>query len=162
MGLLTAPGLFTGVACLVLTTARVHAAGESACAAAPKHGGISNHEVFSTHSATAAACCNLCGGHTFCVSGVRFLVGSGLPTEAVMLMARWKSAIVEHYIGEAPLLAAAAVFQARVAGRMAERTVVRVSAEADLRGKCCWALEDTKRNAAARGWGSPGCAPEGQ
>eukprot|EP00974_Lingulodinium_polyedra_P102419 9917825-Lingulodinium_polyedra.AAC.1 len=51
---------------------------------------------------------NLYGGRVFRVSGARFLAALGLPRETIMLMARWRSAVVERYVNEAPLLAATA------------------------------------------------------
>eukprot|EP00974_Lingulodinium_polyedra_P005291 498438-Lingulodinium_polyedra.AAC.1 len=65
-------------------------------------------------------------------------------------MARWRSAIVERYVNEAPLQAATAEFRARAAGRLAEREVARASAEADLRGRCKVAIENVKLAAACR------------
>ena len=76
---------------------------------------------------------NRFGGHVFRVSGARHLAGLGLPQESIMLMARWRSAIVLHYIREAPLQAMTAEYRARRAGHLAESLAAKRSAETAAR-----------------------------
>ena len=79
---------------------------------------------------------NLFGGHVFRVSGARHLAALGMPADTIMLMARWRSAIVLRYIRESPLVAVTSEYKARASGRLAEAVVAKAAEEAASRRRC--------------------------
>ena len=59
---------------------------------------------------------NTVGEHVWRVSGSRMLAVAGIPTEKIMLVARWGNSIVHRYIADSPLYNIAAEFHRGVAG----------------------------------------------
>jgi len=54
--------------------------------------------------------------HVFRVSGSRMLARAGIPTDIIMLMARWSSEIIRRYVGEVPLATLTERFINRASG----------------------------------------------
>ena len=61
----------------------------------------------------------LFGGHSFRVSGARWLASKGVPLEQLQVLARWESDVVKRYVGDSVLAGLTAHTRAQVLGEPA-------------------------------------------
>ena len=80
-------------------------------------------------------------GHTARISGAQFLASIGVEVAVIMLLARWESRVVLHYIKEAPLLALTG--QARI--KLQKHKISAVNPDAHA-----YDLEDSVKNLAKK------------